>query len=93
MILLPCSPYGRGVAAGALGAGAIAALLSWGAARAPLPDVDELLPPRAIAPDLYDQCLVAKGSTVACDALMRMVERARLAADERKDRPATIMEK
>jgi hypothetical protein len=82
--------YWRSIVAGALGA--VAVLAAWTATRERLPDVDELLPPRAIAPELYDRCLVEKGSPIACDALMRIVERARLAADRADDR-ATAMEK
>ncbi|MET3970832.1 hypothetical protein [Bradyrhizobium sp. S3.9.1] len=51
--------------------------VGWKAAACPLPSVDELFPLRGTR--AYDQCLVEqRGSTVACDAIMRMRE-----ADER----------
>jgi hypothetical protein len=61
-----------------------AALLWWERPPKPaLPTVEQLFgpPPRFDARDnaIYDNCLMASGNTVSCDAMMRVLERERTA--------------
>jgi hypothetical protein len=62
-----------GMLCGGIVVGLLWAASAWLNTRnaAQLPSVDELFPPRGSR--AYDQCLVAqRGSTEACDAIMRM---------------------